>query len=216
MISFASLALRTTAISSGSQPKSSASSRRVPSMRGSSTRHMFSTGSEFVNCTSRISSSSTCVGAGEMPPLFRLIIVRSTSNAAWIMLQYVSSSATASGGRSPAMTLALKSWPKALPRSIGSVMPAPARPFTKLRRVVMGVRGGGRSGGRQCRGSDRELWSLVVAEGIARWRCEWRRERRDFAFIEPAPGIGGDRGPMGAFIDGAAARRASPRCGASS
>ncbi len=75
------------AISSGSQPNSRASSRRTLSMRGSSSRHMCWTGSSFEKRRSRIICSSTCVGAGLTPPLFRLISVRSRSNARWISVQ---------------------------------------------------------------------------------------------------------------------------------
>jgi len=59
MISLASEALRVIAISSGSQPNSLARSRLTLSMRGSSTRHICSTGSSFENLRSRIIASST-------------------------------------------------------------------------------------------------------------------------------------------------------------
>ena len=127
MISFDSDALRVIAISSGSHPNSLARSRRTLSTRGSSTRHMCSTGSSFENRRSRIIASSTWLGVGLQPPLFRLIIVRSESNARWISAQYDSSSAIAEGGRSPAMRLARKSDLIALSRKIGCAeMPAAA------------------------------------------------------------------------------------------
>ena len=77
-------ALRVMAISSGSQPNSTASSRRQDSIRGSSTVHIWYTGISLENRTSRIIWSRTWAGAGLQPPLFRLISVRSTSNASWI------------------------------------------------------------------------------------------------------------------------------------
>ena len=46
-------------------------------MRGSSTVHMWSTGISLEKRRSRIIASSTCVGAGLQPPLFRLTSVRS-------------------------------------------------------------------------------------------------------------------------------------------
>ena len=109
MISLASLALRVIAISSTSQPNSRASSRRTLSTRGSSTRHMCSTGSSLVKRRSRIIASSTWLGVGLTPPLLRLIIVRSASNARWISPQYASSSAIAAGPRSPAIVAASRS-----------------------------------------------------------------------------------------------------------
>src|SRR5690349_16924844 len=92
IVSFDSDALRVIAISSASHPKSRASSRRTLSIRGSSTPHMCSTGSSFENRRSRIICSSTWLGAGLQPPLFRFTIVRSRSNARWISAQYASSS----------------------------------------------------------------------------------------------------------------------------
>ena len=100
---------------------------------------MCSTGSSFENRRSRIIASSTWLGVGLQPPLFRLIIVRSESNARWISAQYDSSSAMAEGGRSPAMTLARKSDLIALSRKIGCAeMPAAASPDRNSRLVVIG------------------------------------------------------------------------------
>ncbi len=92
MVSFASEAFRVIANSSASQPNSAARLVRTDSTRGSSVRHMCSTGNSFENRRSRISWSSTTVGDGLTPPLLRLIIVGSPSNARWITAQYSSSS----------------------------------------------------------------------------------------------------------------------------
>ncbi len=80
-VSMLSDALRVIAISSVSQPNSRASSSRAVSTRGSSTCHMCCTGSSFEKRRSRTMASSTCDGVGDTPPLFRLVSVRSTSNA---------------------------------------------------------------------------------------------------------------------------------------
>ncbi len=87
IVSLASEALRTIAISSGSQPKLFARSRRTLSMRGSSVCHMWMTGSSFEKRRSRIICSSTWVGVGLQPPLFRFTMERSQSNARWISPQ---------------------------------------------------------------------------------------------------------------------------------
>jgi hypothetical protein len=87
MISLASEAFRTMAISSGSQPKSAARSRRTFSSRGSRTCHMSMTGMPLEKRRSRIIASRTCVGAGETPPLLRFTRARSTSKADWMRLQ---------------------------------------------------------------------------------------------------------------------------------
>ncbi len=57
---------------------------RTDSTLGSSVRHMCSTGSSLEKRKSRIIWSSTTVGEGLTPPLFRLIMVRSQSNARWM------------------------------------------------------------------------------------------------------------------------------------
>src|SRR6266446_4546572 len=80
-VSIASEALRVIAISSGSHPNSAARSRRTDSIRGSSTFHMWCTGISLEKRRSRIIASSTWDGAGLQPPLFRLMSVRSESNA---------------------------------------------------------------------------------------------------------------------------------------
>ncbi len=97
MISFASEALRTTAISSGSQPNAfgQVDPRRF---------HARLEDLPVVDRRDLVREPDVAhelldheLGAGEMPPLLRLISVRSTSNARWIGPQKSSSSARSSG-----------------------------------------------------------------------------------------------------------------------
>ena len=75
------------ASSSESQPNSAASFRRTVSMFGSRICHMWYTGAWFEMSRYRLNASCTTRGLGQQPPLFRLMIVRSSVNACWISRQ---------------------------------------------------------------------------------------------------------------------------------
>ena len=62
------------------------------------------TGNSLEYRRSRIIWSSTCVGAGEQPPLFRFVHVRSRSKARWMGSQKSSSDARASADRDESAT----------------------------------------------------------------------------------------------------------------
>src|SRR6476469_8211636 len=172
MISFASEALRVIAISSVSQPNSLARSRLTLSTRGSSTRHMCSTGSSLENRRSLIIASSTWLGVGLQPPLLRLIIVRSESNARWISAQYVSSSASAVGDRSPAMELARKRDRIACSRNTGCVArPAAASPERNSRLVVISASVRGWVGAQKKERPPRRATALRYDRALRPARC---------------------------------------------
>jgi hypothetical protein len=80
---------------------------------------MCSAGSSLLKRRSRIIASSTWLGVGLTPPLFRFIMVRSASNARWISAQYDSSLATSDATRSPAMAFASNNDVIALSRNEG-------------------------------------------------------------------------------------------------
>jgi isopenicillin-N epimerase len=68
-------------------PNAAARRRRTDSMLGSRICHMWYTGAWFDSSRYRLNASCTTRGLGQQPPLFKLMMVRSSVNACWMSRQ---------------------------------------------------------------------------------------------------------------------------------